>query len=211
MAQLQIDELNALVKDSVSVIPIKRYFQEMELTEDEKNRRIVLAERIANIILLVFLMMRADEKLNKTPDSEYYKDFMGSWIKYLLLEMGIEASNDLLNVIDEIVDDTITNTLKDKQQMTDTERSVTIAEDMSNIVENERDFIIAVNSGKKYKTWITMQDNRVRHTHRSLDSKTIPIQSLFQVGNTKMRFPLDTKYGYDAKEIIKCRCSCEYS
>ena len=60
-----------------------------------------------------------------------------------------------------------------------------------------------------YKRWISVGDERVRHTHRIAASKPpIPVTSLYRVGDTFMRFPADPQAfgGNVAAEVINCRC-----
>ena len=65
--------------------------------------------------------------------------------------------------------------------------------------------------GHKTKTWLTMADPFVRRTHVPLHEKTIPINELFQVGDSFMRFPRDEEYGAGMKEIAHCRCEVSYN
>lgn len=55
-----------------------------------------------------------------------------------------------------------------------------------------------------------MKDQRVRKTHREVDGETIPIDEVFLVGESLMRFPKDTSLGASAEEIVNCRCVVKY-
>lgn len=59
--------------------------------------------------------------------------------------------------------------------------------------------------GAKFKTWITMGDDRVRDTHQALDGMTIPIDERFPNG---AMIPGDSG---DPAEDINCRCILEYT
>ena len=66
-----------------------------------------------------------------------------------------------------------------------------IAENEANTDWNYSEYQQAIANGMKQKTWLTMQDRRVRHTHMKVDGKTIPIQSVFLVGDSEFLFPKD--------------------
>lgn len=89
-------------------------------------------------------------------------------------------------------------------------RATEIAENESNTALNYKDYQTAINAGYTKKTWLTERDSRVRKTHKVLESKTIPINDLFMVGNTFMRFPKDTLMG-ESRESVNCRCAIKYS
>lgn len=84
------------------------------------------------------------------------------------------------------------------------------AENEANTVMNYKDYTEAKGT-KKYKTWYTEADDRVRPTHVPLEGETIPIDDLFVVGAALMRYPKDVEYCDDDSEICNCRCSIEYS
>ena len=85
-----------------------------------------------------------------------------------------------------------------------------ISENESNISWEYQSYIDAVNSGKTKKKWITMQDTRVRHTHKKVNGKTIGINDVFLVGDSLMLHSGDSSLGAEAKELISCRCTTKY-
>lgn len=90
------------------------------------------------------------------------------------------------------------------------DRAIIIAENEANTTFNLHDYEDAKELGFKFKTWITENDAVVRKTHKPLHEMTIPIDSLFAVGNSQMRYPKDALLG-NAREIVNCRCVVEYS
>lgn len=89
------------------------------------------------------------------------------------------------------------------------DRAMFIAENEANAIGNYRQQIEAVKAGMKYKTWITKNDKKVRHTHEEVNNKKIGIFDSFQVGNSEMMFPKDSNG--DSEEIVNCRCVLHYS
>lgn len=64
------------------------------------------------------------------------------------------------------------------------------------------------------KSWISLRDKRVRHTHVEADrvysSAAIPVNEAFIVGSSRMMYPGDTSLGAPIREIAHCRCSAQY-
>ena len=90
------------------------------------------------------------------------------------------------------------------------DRASFVAANEANTALNKIEFAEAKRDGKKYKTWHTEQDLRVRPTHVPLDGKTIPIDEDFSVGGYPMAYPKDTSRA-PLREYSNCRCSATYS
>lgn len=199
------DELG---KDRVSV-DYSVYFGEMEIDDKEKEERTELAKEL-EILFLFLLMGYRKEKSNEIKKvlQEKYKDIATEFIGAKKTSSYIEECSK------QIIEDTIrvTNENIDDPYYTSWDRAMAISENESNAIGNYRQQLKAVKAGKKNKTWITMNDNKVRHTHKEIDSLTIPIFEPFQVGDSKMMFPKDSEtYGAEMKEIAGCRCIVQYS
>lgn len=60
----------------------------------------------------------------------------------------------------------------------------------------------------KYKTWLTMLDDKVRDSHSYLEGIKIPINAEFITGNDKALFP----GGFEnAENNVNCRCTLKFS
>ena len=55
------------------------------------------------------------------------------------------------------------------------------------------------------KIWASGRDRRVRPTHQKANGQRVKEGELFQVGNSKLRFPGDPRGAAD--EIVRCRCT----
>lgn len=198
---------DALSGERIS-IPYEDYFGEMTLADEEKEERIELAKEL-EILFLFLLMAYRKEQSNEVKKilQEKYKDIATTFI-------GAEkVSSYIEEYAKKIIDETIrvTNENIDDPYYTSLDRAIALAENESNTIGNYRQQLQAVKAGKKNKTWLTMNDNKVRHTHKEIDSLTIPIFEPFQVGDSKMMFPKDSSLGANAKEIAGCRCIAQYS
>ena len=124
------------------------------------------------------------------------------------------ADDYLLDYVNDFSKTFVDTTMKHAGEdwFTSADRSLFNAENSANDVFNYKDYATALKEGKKFKTWITENDNRVRDTHRLVNLKKIPIKDLFMVGGYPMRFPKDVEYASDAPwELVNCRCSVKYT
>lgn len=210
MALLKQDKLNNLA------IPYEQYFGEMGLSEEEIQRRIELAESLDDVFTLVFLLISADKAIGNTIDTKYYIDYIIRKYEDAIVEFGIDIydaypgipphiARTAEEVVEAIADD------PDEEWNLSDDRAMLISENETNSICEYTAFQDAVESGKTRKTWNTMTDKRVRHTHAEQESLTIPIMDTFKVGDYEMYQPKDTSCGAGMEEIAGCRCWCTYS
>jgi len=210
MALLRQDELNNLA------IPYEVYFGEMGLSKSEIERRIALAEAIDDVFIMYFLLIEADRALGNDLDVNYFVDYIERKYEDVLTEFGIDFENKypaipahIRQAAEEVVKQ---NAEKPEEEWyTSDDRAMLIAENETNSICEYTEFQDAVDDGKTQKTWNTMLDKRVRHTHEELESFTIPIMERFNVGAYEMYQPKDTTCGAGMEEIAGCRCWCTYS
>lgn len=190
-------------------IPYDEYFGEMDLSEEEKEERTELAKEFEILFLFLLISYKKDQSSEvKKILQEKYKDIATSFID------AEKASSYIEKYAKKMINETIrvTNENIDDPYYTSWDRAMAISENEANVIGNYRQQLQAVKAGKKNKTWLTMNDNKVRHTHKEIDSLTIPIFEPFQVGDSKMMFPKDSEtYGAEMKEIAGCRCIVQYS
>jgi SPP1 gp7 family putative phage head morphogenesis protein len=84
------------------------------------------------------------------------------------------------------------------KDMTDA-RLETIVRTETNRAINDVEEQLAQLDGKRWKTWVTVGDDRVREEHMAMDGLTIPINESFPIG---VVYP---------PEGANCRCWVEYS
>lgn len=208
---LDFDELNKLGvrKVEASTLPSYRdYFGAMYITPKQMQSRIDLARGIEDVMLYVFAYWSVAGSLgiNEAQVRQDAKDIMRSVIaKHTKLDPYLEKHID--KVIDEVIDSTKKN---ESDYWTSPERAMLIAENEANAFDNYVEYRDAATSGKTKKKWITENDDKVRLTHEIAEGQTVDIDGLFLVGDSLMRFPMDTMYDPDPAETINCRCSVIY-
>lgn len=199
----QLSQLDELKRKSVDY---EEYFGEMDLTDKEKEERISLAEKFEIIFLFLFLLM-SEGKTKKYENMVYEKYVSVSLVFLKQKKVPLYIDEYAKDMAKEIVDTTQAH-INDKYYLSK-DRAMFIAENEANVVGNYRQQIEAIKSGMKYKTWITKNDKKVRHTHKDVNNKKISIFDVFQVGNSEMMFPKDSNG--ETKEIVNCRCVLHYS
>lgn len=217
MAMLKIDELNVNRKSSVKrAIPYRTYFGEMDLTEEEKDKRIELAKVIEQVFLFLFTVLAVEKAVENEIDAEYYNDMVFRRFVLAVSEQGYDITPELEQYIKEmskaIVEETVkpANGKTNDPYLTSEDRAMFIAENESNAIRNYLQLEEAIKKGYRRKRWITKHDRKVRHTHELADGETIGIYDMFEIGDSLMMFPKDNMQGADAKEIVNCRCVCKY-
>lgn len=194
-------------------IPYEEYFGEMDLPEEEKKKRIELARKI-ELVILFYFMMRSDNGIEAI-GIDYYEELI--YQKIILIANEYMGASNTSSYIDDyarqISKDIVraTEENQDDDYYTSNDRAVFVAENEANSIGNYKQQSDAVKDGKKYKTWISQRDNKVRHTHSAVDGKRIGIFEEFLVGESSMMFPKDTSLGASAEEIVNCRCVVHYS
>lgn len=64
----------------------------------------------------------------------------------------------------------------------------------------------AYRQGKRFKTWKTFGDAKVRLSHKAANGQRVPLDMPFTVGGYEMMFPNDSSLGAPAGEVVNCRC-----
>lgn len=226
------DRINDINAPKLRSMSIDKYFSEIKLTAEQKRERIALAEDLEDAMLFFFSLVLLINQFSymqaiSTVDAkQQLRDRV-----YEVVSRHTEITAEMREFLDDFIEDVNDTTTEHLivllalmgEQEPDPEkreseefylsddRARLLGEEESNTIFNAVDFAKAKRFGFKYKTWITMRDNRVRHTHERVDDKTIPIDELFLVGNSYFRYPRDMKFSPSMREIVNCRCSIRYT
>lgn len=202
----EIDELNEAEE---KIIDYDEYFSEMEISEEEKEKRKELAKKF-EVLFLFFLLAYSE---NKKIDYEAM-----IYEKYIVIASEFLKKDNIPSYIDDyarkLASDVVKTTVAHdgEEFYTSKERGMLISANEANALGNYNQQIQAIKNGMRYKTWITERDKKVRHTHRAIDGKKISIFEPFEVGESLMMFPKDMEtFNTDMREIANCRCVAKYS
>lgn len=225
---LDFDELNRLgIKTPKknkypAPVPYREFFGAMYITPEQMGSRIELAGQIEDVMLYVFAywLIAASDELAEAALKQEAKDKLTDVIaKHTKLDPYLEKHIE--KVINEVIDATARHvnnrqsedggdTDEDADYWLSRDRAMLIAENEANSFDNYVEYRDAATSGRTKKKWLTENDDKVRLTHELAEGQTVDIDGLFLVGDSLMRFPMDTMYDPDPREIINCRCSCVY-
>lgn len=207
---LRFDEINSLLPKKRGV-PFDIYFGEMGLTAEKRKKRIELAELLYDELWAVFVLMFLMEQTGRVDYDEIAVEVYEAYVRAgnavdipegTLIERASEYAQNFVEA---------TQAHEEDPYYFSEDRLVVNAENEANGLYNTYDYDDAVEHGLTHKTWRTMEDEKVRETHAEIDGITLPIDSLFEVGDSLMAYPKDTTYDASAEETVNCRCWCEYT
>lgn len=209
MAIRLFDELKQIKKelDELAVSQaITKYFEEMDLPEEEIGLRIKVASNFQRFFQNLFALMLVGEATRE----KYKNDIRNEYIRVCDRYDLTPNMSHIDRLAETIVDNTLQNI--DNEFYTSVERTISIAETETNNSANYDEWQDMIADGKTQKTWNTMRDSKVRKTHEAIDGMTIPIEEMFSVGNAELQYPCDELNGFDyPEEVVGCRCTCTYS
>ena len=196
-------------------IPIHDYFENMQISEEEKEKRV----RLANLLLADVLFLFALSKRNQ--DKQYLSEaFQKRYLSSVqkVAEPDQKMQRYIRKVCDSIVDTTLkggslTTSKANKPQdpyVVSVDRATNVAENEANAILNGDEYITAVKNGCTKKRWKSYRDERVRADHADVDGQVVDISRPFRVGKYMMMYPKDDSLGAGLEEIVNCRCSVEY-
>ena len=225
MGLTNFDELNTLSttettkddrhKATRKKIPSHDYFENMQISEEEKEKRV----RLANLLLADVLFLFALSKRNQ--DKQYLSEaFQKRYLSSVqkVAEPDQKMQRYIRKVCDSIVDTTLkggslTTSKANKPQdpyVVSVDRATNVAENEANAILNGDEYITAVKNGCTKKRWKSYRDERVRADHADVDGQVVDISRPFRVGKYMMMYPKDDSLGAGLEEIVNCRCSVEY-
>ena len=209
LAKMSFDELNALVGYKISE-PFEQYFAPMELTEEQKEKRIELAKRLDDVFIALLAEYFYADQLDTVVNSDIFEQ---TRLEYIL---ALENSVMPDAYIESHAMSVITNTVavlsrhKDEPYFYSADRARAIAEEESNSIWNYTEYEDAVKN-KNFKTWHTVMDGKERESHAEVNGLTIGIDEPFELQGGAVMFPRDDSLGASDSELASCRCSLTFT
>lgn len=215
MATQKFDQLNNLQSQN-KVISIEEYFHEMPISEADANKRIALAYDIKDEFEKFFQEIAILMTLDKALEREYLLPLAIRRYTEALERNGLDlsgseayTSNIVYDNSEFIVDTTLKN--PDKEYNLSDDRATFIGEQESNAISEKVKYEKAKAQGKNAKRWKCRIDGRERHSHQSANGQSVQIEEPFSIGDSLMMYPTDYEsFGANPREIVRCRCTCDY-
>lgn len=213
---LPFDELNRLYeeshRDSLRSMPFDRFFGEMDLSQEQKDKRKKTAREIQQFMLLAIMSMYNMMEAGGYDFSDASRIITQRY-NDLLDELGLSltaffVASHVESTAAEIVSATLNH--PDDPYFFSTDRARLIAENEANSIYNDAQFQDAILTGKTRKGWRAIIDSRTRGTHVIANGTEIPIDQPFEVGESLLMFPRDVSLSPDPSEIVNCRCTAYY-
>ena len=206
---LSFDELNSLLANKRSM-SFEQFFGEMELSDDEIQQRIELAEKLEDgflfVLALLFTMQQYNEVNWERARQEYENRYLSALAGYVTITPYIRQY--VRDMSYDIMDSTKKHQAEYYYYSPD--RGKFMAECEANTTRSYQCNEDAIAQGKTMKRWLTMGDKRVRTAHKEVGGTSKPIGEPFYVGGSLMMFPRDTQYSPPNSLVCGCRCSIIY-
>ena len=206
---LSFDELNDLVANKRSM-SFEQFFGEMDLSDEEIQQRIELAEKLEDgflfVLALLFTMQQYNAVTWERARQEYESRYLSALAGYVTITPYIRQY--VRDMSYDIMDSTKKHQAEYYYYSPD--RGKFMAECEANTTRSYQCNEDAIAQGKTMKRWLTMGDKRVRETHKEVGGTSKPIGEPFYVGGSLMMFPRDTQYSPPNSLVCGCRCSIEY-
>lgn len=213
---LSFDELNRLYeedhRDSLRSMPFDRFFGEMDLSQEQKEKREQTAKDIEEFMLLAIMSMYNTMEVGLQDLSEA-SSIITQRYDALLKRLNIPLTTFFANIhVASVASDIVSATMghADDPYFFSEDRARLIAENESNSIWNDSQFEDAHLTWKSRKGWRAILDSRTRGTHVEANGTEIPIDQPFEVGESLLMFPRDQSLGADPSEIVNCRCTAYY-
>ncbi len=202
------DELNILSEKGIQ--DIDTYFDEMELSEKEKEKRKEFSRELQDVILFIFALFSVMKEHNSLDEQYIMEQLQSRYSGVVLRYMDIDKY--LNDYIEDFSAEAVDTTMKHIGEpfYLSNDRSILISENEANVIFNYGEFAEAIKAGKTRKQWVDIRDKKERKTHREIGGVVIPIRDAFEVGDSLMLFPKDASLGAGMAEIANCRCIAEY-
>lgn len=213
LAKMTWDELNQLVGHKISE-PYDEYFDPMQISEEQKRRRIELAKELEIVIAGMLMSFFYDEQYETSNFDEIYartiREYLEVVAAFVVLDEYLRDHAELL-IADAIATMERHREKEDFPWFFSEDRAMAISENDSNTVIGHDELEEAIAEGMRYKTWNTIMDGKERDSHAEVNGVTIPINEPFELPGGMLMMPGDDSMGASDDELANCRCACSYS
>jgi uncharacterized protein with gpF-like domain len=189
---------------------IEEYFAPMRINEEEREQRKQASRDFRDYLLTLFLLIGIQSEYIAVNwaviEEEMRIEFERAALRYannsqMLRDYIADKASEFVRITKENID-------KGEYWVSD-ERATYEAVNEANEVFGIGEYQDAVESGMKWKEWITQRDPLVRKSHREVDGKKIPINDYFVLEKGLMLYPSD--YENCPAESYGCRCVAKYT
>lgn len=203
------DEINNLHNEDDYIL---KYFEDMDITQSGKDKRIDFSTKMYDIMLFVFALVKSMQESGYIDEQYIILQLKNRYFE--LIDDFSMQSQYIQDYVGIFARQTVDVTLEHLQDIDgyfmSNERALIIAVNEANTIFNYSDYDNAMNNGFTKKQWITEKDDKVRITHIEVDDSIVDINEPFVVGDSLLMFPKDTSLGASAEEVVNCRCSIKY-
>lgn len=199
--------------DELNNITIESYFGEAPLSDEEKKKRIDLAEELE--ILFLYLFTTFEKDLNLELIEQKYADVVTRHLGLnqptaYIAEQAKQTVEEVVRVTKEHLDVPRADTEVASDYWLSDTRAVIISVNESHKMFEYKSYTDAVKAGMTRKRWKCSFVPRSREDHKIAHGQTVGIFNRFVVGDSEFGYPRDMTYYPSAEQVINCLCTCEY-
>lgn len=184
-------------------IDIDEFYDAMDISEEQKEKRKDLADKIFFILANLFILA---ETVQDELVCEWY---LRTNMTNLVIENG-KYDSFTVQYIDKFTNEYVTNTFQDGEYWTSYDRALVGGLNEANSILNYSEMADAIEEGYTQKTWKAELDSKTRADHRYMNGKTIGIEETFKFPDCEMLFPHDEVNG-SSEQLVNCRCSLSFA
>lgn len=206
---MTFDELNQLSGNPRSE-PYDEYFSVMNINEEEKKKRISLAEKLEENFLYVLILLFTMQQYNAVDWDKARKEFESGYLS--AISGAITVDEYMESYVKRFSYDVIDSTKAHESEpwYYSRDRAIFQSENESQTSFNHQEYTDAIKAGKTRKQWVDIRDKRERESHRAVGGTIKSIQDVFLVGDSIMGYPKDQTYSPSASQVANCRCTIKY-
>lgn len=209
--------IDALGIKSKAVIEkyIYEWFSVMGLPMEDIDKRIQLAcdfeDSFIETLIVLYIAHENDPQVDKDRmEQQFFRDYGAAIEKFLGKDKSFteEDVRDRKFVFAEDVAQTTADNPKGTSAYSEN-RALAMALTEASVALADADYKKALKQGCTEKSWNTIIDGKERLWHFDADGQKVPIDEYFIVDGELMKHPHDPTAS--ARNLVSCRCWCEYS
>ena len=189
--------------DEINRPEYEDWFDGMDISKDEIKRRVKAAIAFDNRIGATLAWIERTDPSVRSMYERFYRDY-----KDMLDDLDDADEEFLEQRAIQFAEEVTKSTQRHRGDLggywTSADRAAEIAKNEGGLVSNDTEYRQAKKAGKKYKTWNTMGDDKVRDTHDYLAGISVPVEDKFVTYDGD---EADAPCGFNNVENnARCRC-----
>lgn len=174
------------------------------LSDEEKRKRIKLAQELEILFLYLFVAMNESDIVDTV--AQKYQEIVTRQLGLMRTTEYIVSQS--VQTVQEVL--RTTKEHEGEEYYTSAKRATIIAANEAHKAWEYKHYVDAVREGKTRKRWKSVLIDTTRPDHMAAHNQTVGIFDRFTVGDSQFGYPRDMTYYPSAEQVVNCLCTCEY-